>query len=181
MTTALLELEAPILMDDDGYELIDGIPKEKDMGAQAEAVNFDFGLMLGNFVKLHHLGRCFGSNTAYQCFPGRPAHFRKPDTSFIARDRLPPGPLPTGHLTIAPDLVVEVVSPKNTYEEIEEKIAEYREAGVKLIWVIRPRTKTAMVHRLDGTVAEIPADGFLDGETVVPGFRCRLADVFEAC
>lgn len=165
--------------DGDLYELIDGVPKEKEMGARSSAIAIDLSTMLVNFVKLHRLGRVFGADAGYACFPARPKTYRKPDASFVAQGRLPDGKIPEGNLTIAPDLAVEVISPRNSYEEVEEKIALYRSAGVKLIWVIRPLTGTAMIHRLDGSADEVAANGSLSGEDVIPGFVCKIAELFE--
>ena len=58
-----------------------------------------------------------------------------------------------------------------------ESVVEYLEAGVRLVWVIDPAKSKALVYRSLGDVTEIGAYGELDGGTVLPGFRCRLADV----
>ena len=83
-----------------------------------------------------------------------------------------------GHIGIAPDLAVEVVSPNDLAYEIDKKVEEYDTASVKLIWVVNPETKTVRVHRADGTVTVLREKDELDGENVVPGFRCRVGDLF---
>jgi Uma2 family endonuclease len=163
----------------DLYELIDGIPVEKPMGAQASGVNVNLMVMLANFVKQHRLGHVFDSDGGYACFPGRPKLFRKPDSSFVARGRFPDDKPPVGTITIAPDLLVEVVSPWNSYEEIAEKVRMFLDAGTRLIWVVVPKIRSATVHRLDGTTTTITSDGILSGEDVVPGFTCRIAELFD--
>jgi Uma2 family endonuclease len=77
-----------------------------------------------------------------------------------------------------PVLVVEVISPSETAEYINEKVADYLAAGARLVWLLYPRTRTAMVHRADGTAHTIPADGSLDGEDVLPGFSEPLFNIF---
>jgi len=57
-------------------------------------------------------------------------------------------------------------------------VDEYETAGVRLIWVVNPETKAVRVHRADGTVTVLREKDELDGEDVVPGFRCRVADLF---
>lgn len=182
-----MTMEPPRLLDPDdlmtmpecdNYELIDGIPVEMEMSTQSEAVAFDLAAMLRAFVNQHRLGRVFGSNVGFSAFPGRPKLFRKPDAMFFA-GQYPIQSLPDRVLTIAPDLAVEVVSPENSANEIDEKVELYRSAGVKLIWVIYPKTVKAYVHRLNGTTSEVGRDGILDGEDVVPGFQCRIAELFE--
>ena len=59
------------------------------------------------------------------------------------------------------------------------RIGDFIKAGTRLAWVIDPRRAEAHVHRADGSVAVIAADGWLDGEDVLPGFRCPLADVLK--
>jgi Uma2 family endonuclease len=166
------------LPDGDHYELIDGVPLEKEMGAEADEIGMGLGSLMYLFVREHKLGHVFGPTTGYVCFPGRPRLLRQPDVSFVAAGRFDGDKAPKGHITIAPDLAAEVVSPRNPYVSIEAKVAEYRSAGVKLIWIITPETRTVLIRRLDGTCAEVNATGRLSGEDVLPGFTCAVADLF---
>jgi Uma2 family endonuclease len=164
--------------DGDRYELIDGIPREKYMGAQADEIALLIGSALSAFVRPRKLGRVYGAQTGYQCFPNSPKMVRMPDTSFVASGRLEGDRSPEGYIPIAPDLAVEVASPNDEYEEVEAKVAQYRSAGVKLIWVVSPKSKTVVVRRLDGTCAEVGEARELSGEGVLPGFTCKVADLF---
>jgi Uma2 family endonuclease len=101
-----------------------------------------------------------------------------PDISFVAKGRLPDDKSPEGYVKLAPDLAVEVASPKDTYEEVQIKVAEYKSAKVRLIWVVSPKTRTVLIRRLDGTCAEVGEAGELSGEDVIPGFTCKVADLF---
>ena len=76
-----------------------------------------------------------------------------------------------------PELVIESVSGSDSSEGVDRKVEEYLGTGVRLVWVLQPATRTAMVYRADGTVARIQATGALDGEDVLPGFRCELATI----
>jgi Uma2 family endonuclease len=78
-----------------------------------------------------------------------------------------------------PDLVVEVLSPSERPRAVTEKVRAYLDAGVRLVWVADPRTRTATVHALGQPARTIDEDGVLDGEAVVPGFRCALRDVLD--
>ncbi len=176
---AVLEPEDLLTMPGgDHYELIDGIPREKSMGAESDEIG---GLLLTQFnvfIRPKKLGRAYPSQTGFQCFPNKPKLVRMPDTSFVAAGRLPNDRTPEGYITVAPDIAVEVVSPNETYEEIEAKVAEYRSAGVKLVWVISPKSKTVLIRRANGTCEELGEAGALSGEGVLPGFTCAVADLF---
>ena len=124
-------------------------------------------------------GWVFPFETGYQFLPDRPNVVRKPDVSFVRPGRLPEERPPLGHIRLAPDLVVEVISPNDLYYEVEEKVAEYRAGGVRLIWIIVPPTRTVLVRRLDGTAAEVREDGQLSGEDVISGFQCPVTDLFR--
>ena len=162
----------------DRYELIDGIPVEKNMGAEAGEINSTVNLLVKGFVRAKQLGHVYDAQTGYQCFPSNPNRVRLPDTSFVANGRFPDEKSPKGYIKLAPDLVVEVVSPNDTYEEVMTKIADYKDAKVPLIWVISPETKTVLIRRADGTCAELDETGELAGEGVIPGFTCKVAELF---
>jgi Uma2 family endonuclease len=79
------------------------------------------------------------------------------------------------YLELAPDLVIEVLSPNDRPGEILAKVADWLEAGSRLVWVIDPERRIGRIYRQDGTESSITADGQLDGEDVLPGFSCPLA------
>jgi Uma2 family endonuclease len=72
---------------------------------------------------------------------------RIPDVAFIAWDRLPNRRVPTDPIpALAPNLAVEVLSAGNTTREIARKCREYFAAGVQLVWLVDPETRTVVVH-----------------------------------
>jgi Uma2 family endonuclease len=117
--------------------------------------------------------------TGIAIWPDRPNLVRKPDALVVRRDRLPGGKLNEGWLAVAPEIVAEVVSPNEPAARLNRKVEDYRQAGIPLIWVIYPDTRTAIEYRGRHTET-IPADGALDGGDVLPGFRLPLAELFEA-
>lgn len=174
----LTDDELDRLLDETRGEFVHGQVVEKPMGMHSnEIVTQILGLLWG-FARDNGLGTVWASDTGFRCFPSDPKQVRKPDVSFVAAGRLPAGVRRMAYCPVAPDLAVEVVSPNDKYEELEEKVADYRSAGVKLVWVVNPSTKTVLVRRLDKTCAELDADGTLDGEGVVPGFACKVAELF---
>lgn len=162
------------------FELIDGELREKPaMGALANLLTTRLIIALGSFVASRGLGYCFSQECGYQIFPRDPRRYRYPDASFIRADRLGDQPFPSGYMRIAPDLVIEVVSPNDLAENLEERISDYLGAGVPLIWVLYPSTRKLYVIRGDGSARWIGVDGQLEGESVVPGFSLRLGDLFD--
>lgn len=162
--------------DGDHYELIDGIPMEKPMGAQSDEISAAVISALHIFVRQQKLGHVYGSQTGFRCFSNN--RVRKPDSAFVASGRLPNDRSPEGDITIAPDLVIEVVSPNDTYEEVSAKVKDYKSANVRLIWVVSPETRTVLIRRLDGTCSELDEAGILSGEDMLPGFTCPVAELF---
>jgi Uma2 family endonuclease len=162
------------------YELVDGNLVERKMGSESSAIAMVIGVLLSNFVRGKSLGFVFGADGSYQCFPDAPDKVRKPDVSFIASARLPGGKPPKGHTKAAPDLAVEVISPNDLATEIDEKVAEYLAAGVKLVWVVSPNTRTVRVHRPgSGTIRSLSESETITGEDFLPGFECRVGEFFQ--
>ena len=174
-TTLLTPDDLLTMPDGEHYEYINGHAVEKHMGAKSDKLSLRLGGWLDQFVLLHGLGHVFGSSAGYRCFPRK---VRKPDASFVRAGRLPNEEVPDGDISLTPDLAVEVVSPNDLYEEVEEKLNDYRLAGVKLLWVVSPQSRTVLIRRLDGSANLLPETGELSGEDVVPGFTCKIADLF---
>jgi Uma2 family endonuclease len=165
------------LPDDRAYELVDGQLVEKQMGMKSSRVATRLCYQLEAFLERQPAGWVVGEGT-YQCFPDAPNRVRRPDVSFIRFGRLPDEELPDGHCPIAPDIAAEVVSPHDTHSEVSAKIEEYLAAGVALVWIINPDTRTVLVYREEGnTVAFLHENDELTGESVLPGFRCRVAEI----
>ena len=163
--------------DGDRYELVDGRLKEVNMGLESSWVGGELHARLSAHSQPQRLGWVFPADAGFQCFPGRPNLVRKPDVSFVRRGRFAGEHLPEGHARIAPDLAVEVVSPNDLAEETMEKVRDYRSASVRLVWVIYPGCRVALVFRADGSSSLLTEDQELSGEDVVPGFTCRVRDV----
>lgn len=165
--------------DSKDFELVCGELVERNMGWNSAAVGLRIGQLVMNYLDTHPIGKASGSDAGYQCYPHDPLKVRKPDVSVILNERLPPDDELEGWSRVPPNLAVEVVSPNDTYSEVEEKVREYRNAGVDLIWVIDPPNRQVRVHRADGTFADFHVGEYLDGEQVLPNFRCAVADLFK--
>lgn len=107
-----------------------------------------------------------------------PDTVRGPDVSYIRADRLPASGTPEGFWTLAPDLAVEIVSPSETADEVREKVRDFLSAGTPLVWTIYPRTQEVVVHTADGIARTYSDDDVLEYPEVLPGFSCKVADLF---
>jgi Uma2 family endonuclease len=160
------------------FELIDGKLVERKMGAWSSQVALNIMGLLREYVHPKKLGKLFGTDCGYQIFADKPNQVRYPDGSFIAKGRLPEDKTPGGYVRIAPDLAVEAVSPNDTAEEVEAKRIAFLRAGVRLLWVIYPESRTVHVYRKGGGAAALEEGDELTGEDVLPGFVCKVADLF---
>jgi Uma2 family endonuclease len=182
--TALLDRPRPTPEDllylsrDHRYELVNGRLVEKSMAATSSAVVAEVLAHLNNFVRDHQAGLVLAADQGYQCFPDEPNKVRKPDISFIARDRITPA-LAEGHIRIAPDLVVEVLSPTDLVREVSRRIRDYLRVGVRLLWVIDPEARLVQVYRPGRRGVILPETDELDGEEVLPGFRVPVHILFR--
>lgn len=165
--------------DNSGYELVEGELVEVPMGAMSAWVSLKIAKLIWAFLDVHPLGLVFPQETALACWPDRPDHFRKPDGMFFAKGRLLDDRPPDGILEIAPDLAVEVVSPRDNAQNIERKIEEYLDAGVRVIWVCYPALQTIHVYKRGSVAARLGLGDELTGDDVLPGFSVRVADVFD--
>lgn len=130
---------------------------------------------LSDFVRRRELGLVFAQDTGFK-IAANPDTVRGPDVAFVARARLDQIPA-RGYAALAPDLVAEVVSPSDGPGELLAKVADWLAAGTRLAWVIDPERREARVYRPDGSLSVVADTGALDGEDVLPGFRCALLQV----
>jgi len=79
----------------------------------------------------------------------------------------------------APDLAVEVLSPSNSEKEMQRKLREYFAAGVRLVWCIDPRKRTASVYTAPESVTVLNENATFDGGDVLPGFRLSLKELLD--
>lgn len=157
------------------YELIDGELREKEVGFRALFIATRISERLN--AALYPAVGAAAVEVPIYCFDRR-NHGRKPDVVYVRMSRLPGGAIVEEDLHLAPDLVVEVLSPGNTGIELEIKIAEYLDAGVPLVWIVTPQARTIRAYRSDGTTRLYRAADVIEGEPVLPGFRLAVGEVF---
>lgn len=156
------------------YELVDGEIRVSPAGARHGQVCVKLTTRLGSFVEEHGLGFVFDSSTGFRLPNG---NVRLPDVSFVSKGRLDGDRVPDGFCPRAPDLAVEVLSPADRPRPVLDKVGDYLDAAVSLVWVIDPERRTAVAYRSLVSVRAFGPEDALDGEDVVPGFRCRLGEI----
>jgi Uma2 family endonuclease len=184
MTTKVLMTENDLLrMPDDGfrYELIEGEPR------QMPPTGYDHGrctvrlsTLLASHVHSHKLGDVLAAETGFviaRTRDGR-ATVRAPDVAFVAAGRVPSDADTSKYLELAPDFVAETLSPSDTAVEVEEKIASWLAAGVRAALVVNPAARTVTLHRTAAGIVRLADSDELDLSDVIPGFCCRVSDIF---
>ena len=157
-------------------ELVRGVLMVREPGGSTHGlVAMNIGADLAVHARRTGAGAVFAAETGFK-LTADPDTVRAPDAAFVSRARLP-DPRPAGYLALAPDLVVEVLSPNDRPGELLAKVADWLTAGTRLVWVIDPERRLARVYRQDGTETIVEAGGGLDGEDVLPGFACPLSTI----
>ena len=113
---------------------------------------------------------------AVRLFPGL---VRIPDVAFASWARFPGGRRPKAAIpALAPDLAVEVISKGNTKAEMARKLGDYFRAGVRLVWLVEPKTRTVRVYTAADRFTVLKPGQVLDGGDVLPGFTVRVDELF---
>jgi len=131
---------------------------------------------LRNHVRTHSLGRVYGK-LGYR-IASAPDTVLAPDVSFVRADRIGTGPRNRGFRSGAPDLAVEVVSPSDSVDEVEEKVFEWLMAGCRMVLVVNPRRRAATIYHSPSDLQRLTEDDAIDGGDVVPGWTLPLRELF---
>jgi Uma2 family endonuclease len=106
---------------------------------------------------------------------------RRPDAAFVSYQRWAKNrPLPhTDPWPVVPNLAVEAISKNDAAEQMQDKLGEYFEAGVQLVWVIFPKQRLVYVYKSPTRPRVFSEEQELDGGHVLPGFKLPVAALFE--
>jgi Uma2 family endonuclease len=165
--------------DDMLYEVVDGEIVEKIVDVHEAEIATLLIEFLAPFARAHRLGRVFGE-TIFRIDQSKNLQ-RRPDVAFVSHARWPAqrrAPK-VAVWDMVPDLAIEVVSPSNTADHVQEKIHEYFQAGVSRVWVVYPGQQEVYVYATATQVQIVPLGQDLDGGELVPGFRLPLTVLFE--
>jgi Uma2 family endonuclease len=108
-----------------------------------------------------------------------PDTVRAPDVAYVSAARIPAGGIPEGFWPLAPDLAVEIVSPGESADAVRAKVADYLEAGARLVWLVYPRRREVLAHTPDGLIRTAQAADTLEDAEILPGFACPVAALFD--
>ena len=160
-------------------ELVEGtLHKMPLAGGRHGRVAMKIGSLLDVHAESTGLGQVFAAETGFILRRG-PDTVRAPDASFVARSRLLEEGPPDGYLELAPDLAVEVVSPNDRPREVQEKVEDWLNAGVRQLWLAQPSGRTVTVYRAPEDWLELREDDALEGGDALPGFTCRVGELFK--
>jgi|SRR5262245_9139657 len=169
-----------LLMPDDGfrYELLRGeLKKMAPAGHRHGRIVVNLTTPLDQHVRANDLGAVYASETGFQ-IASDPDTVRAPDVAFVSRERLAAIGDVDGYWPGAPDLAVEVISPGDTYSEVEEKVLEWLDAGVRLVVVVNPRKRAVTVYRSRTDIVILTEEEVIEGGEVVPGWTMPVASLF---
>lgn len=180
-TVRTMTADELLRMPDDGfrYELVRGeLRKMSPSGHEHGRVAMNFGWRLAEHVQSKSLGAVYAAETGF-LLSSNPDTVRAPDAAFVSRRRLEAIGGAEGYWPGPPDLAVEVISPGDTYAEVEEKAIVWLEAGTSMVIVLNPRKRTATVYRALTEITILNESATLDVEDVVPGFKVVVKDFFD--
>ena len=158
------------------WELVDGEPIELSPAAGRSGwISATIVALLANHVRKGRLGWAFSAETGFILFEDRQT-VRSPDAAVVLRNRLVE--LPDSFVPMAPDLAVEVLSPSDRMADAFAKIAMDLDAGVRLVWLVDPISRTVTIFSPDAIPTKLGADDILDGGAVLPDFSVSVAEIF---
>jgi Uma2 family endonuclease len=160
-----------LAMPDDGLrrELVDGeVRVTPPPGEEHGAVAAEILVSLGSHVRTHGLGKVYAAETGFR-IGFDPDTVMAPDAAFVSRERIEQAAIGRGYRIGAPDLLVEVVSPGDSFVEVEAKVARWLSAGCRMVIVVNPARRAATVYRSRDDIALLTEGDVLDGGDVVPG------------
>ena len=160
-------------------ELIMGVLYETmATGGEHGEIAANLTIALGVFVKPRRLGRLATSDSGV-LLERNPDTVREPDIAFFSTETLPQDVRVRGYYDRPPDLIVEIASPNDSRREVNAKVQMWLSYGVRLVWAVYPATRTVESHPQRGAPTLLTDIDTLDGGEVLPGFTCKLSDIFD--
>jgi Uma2 family endonuclease len=161
------------------YELIQGELLKMSPAAYTHGkIAMNIGASLHQFVKSNKLGEVCVAETGFK-LASEPDTVRAPDVAFIRKERIEKVGILQGFGRGAPDLIVEVTSPSDTFQEVDDKVGDWLDAGVLMVIIINPCKKRVHLYRSKTNVAILDENDEIDGEDVVPGWKIKVSELFE--
>lgn len=158
-------------------ELVDGriVPLPPTRPQHGE-IELNLGIELKAWVRSSGRGRAFGGEVGLY-IRRNPDTVRAADLMFISHERYARWGSAT-YLDVAPELVVEVMSPTDRRSDVLDKVRDYLSAGVDRVWVVDPKLQCVLAYRTLTDVQRFEMGDVLADEELLPGFRVAVADLF---
>lgn len=139
--------------------------------------NSEINYQLRAWNRQKKLGKVFDSSTGFKLPNGAE---RSPDASFVTMEKWNSLTLQQQEkfLPLSPDFVIELRSPSDKLSNIQAKMQEYLENGVKLGWLIDPKRKIVKIYRPSKPVEILDSPLNISGENVLPDFILDLAEIW---
>lgn len=169
-------LEMPAAMRD-GYDLIDGQLVEWNVSQKSSRAGARFAQRIGNYADAHNSGWAFAMDLGYRIFEG--STVRHADASFISLKRMPSeGFEDSGYCEVAPEVVVEAVSPNDLAYDVDAKVREWLKAGAVVVWTVYPESRTVNENRRRAS-RDYQSGETITAPDVMPGFELAVDDLFR--
>jgi len=178
-----MEIKKPVTIDDmyhmprDGrkYELVDGEVVVGTAGMRHGEIATKIVHIIATYLDANPIGKVYGDNTGL-IFPN--GNLRSPDVFFVDSKRLPDGKSPITFGELIPNFAVEVLSPDDRSGQVAQKIGEFIEFGVSIVWLVDPKDQTVTVYRSLTQTQRFTANDIIDAEPILPGFSCKVSRFF---
>lgn len=146
------------------------MPPVGSIGGNREADLIGF---LWQWNRQNQLGKVFSSSTIFTLPQGGK---RSPDVAWIANERWETLSLEEQEqfAPICPDFVIELRSRSDALSQLQGKMQEYLNSGLKLGWLIDPQNQQVEIYRQNQEVEILSLPTTLSGESILPGFSLEL-------
>ncbi|HEY9875668.1 MAG TPA: Uma2 family endonuclease [Candidatus Obscuribacterales bacterium] len=146
-------------------------------GGESGSRNFEIYIDLGNWNRQNSLGKAFDSSTGFRLPNGAT---RSPDVAWVRMERWEA--LTSAErkkfLPLCPDFAIELVSETDDLKDVREKMQEYLDNGLRLGWLINPKTRQVEIYRPNRELEVLQSPTSLSGEDLLPGFVLDLQAVW---
>ncbi len=147
-------------------------------GGRHGRVAMNCGRLLANHVDEHRLGVVYAAETGF-VLARDPDTVRAPDVAFVSSDSVPNIDDESAFIPFAPDLAIEVVSPRDSFSGVEEKAFAWLNAGTRLVLLVDPANETVHVYRSADDIAVLGKDDTISASDVVEGWQVAVEKLFR--
>ena len=163
----------------DRFELVKGVlivmsPAGSEHGKIASRIL----IRLGSHVEEQDLGETFAAETGF-LIESDPDTVRAPDAAFVSHKKLSETAQTSAYLPLAPDLVVEVVSPNDSSSDVEAKAEQWINAGTQIVLVADPKNETLRIYQSKSEIQVLRSGETFSSGDVCNNWQLDVDDVFK--